>query len=181
MCWFNFISKKGHSDHTTARRLGLTKKNENDMATIDKHTEDKIKDSTKIAEVFDDFGYDLKKKGVNYQCLCPFHDDRHIGSFVVSPRKNTYSCYSCGAHGDAIEFLMKKQGLSYPDALRWLAKKYSIVIPEDEKESWSDRLNAIIEKAKQAEARRLSERQQVLTKQAGLIVVFLFVIHALSE
>ena len=55
---------------------------------------------------------------------------------------------------------MKKQGLSYPDALRWLAKKYSIVIPEDEKESWSDRLNAIIEKAKQAEARRLSERQQ---------------------
>ena len=129
------------------------------MATIDKQTEDKIKDAASIVDVIGDF-YDLKKKGVNYQCLCPFHDDRHMGSFVVSPRKNTYSCYSCGAHGDAIEFLMKKQGLSYPDALRWLAKKYSIVIPEDEKESWSDRLNAIIEKAKQAEARRLSERQQ---------------------
>ena len=129
------------------------------MATIDKQTEDKIKDAASIVDVIGDF-YDLKKKGVNYQCLCPFHDDRHIGSFVVSPRKNTYSCYSCGAHGDAIEFLMAKQGLSYPDALRWLAKKYSIVIPEDEKESWSDRLNAIIEKAKQAEARRLSERQQ---------------------
>ena len=129
------------------------------MATIDKLTEEKIKDAASIVDVIGDF-YELKKKGVNYQCLCPFHDDRHIGSFVVSPRKNTYSCYSCGAHGDAIEFLMAKHGLSYPDALRWLAKKYSIVIPEDEKESWSDRLNAIIEKAKQAEARRLSERQQ---------------------
>jgi len=132
------------------------------MATIDKLTEDKIKDAASIVDVMGDF-YDLKKKGVNYQCLCPFHDDRHIGSFVVSPRKNTYSCYACGAHGDAIEFLMAKQGLSYPDALRWLAKKYSIVIPDDEKESWSDRLNAIIEKAKQAEARRLSERQQPKT------------------
>ena len=129
------------------------------MAQIDKITEDKIKDAASVVDVIGDF-YDLKKKGVNYQCLCPFHDDRHMGSFVVSPRKNTYSCYSCGAHGDAIEFLMKKQGLSYPDALRWLAKKYSIVIPEDEKESWSERLNAIIEKAKQAEARRIQEQQQ---------------------
>ena len=126
---------------------------------MDKIIEQKIKDAASVVDVIGDF-YDLKKKGVNYQCLCPFHDDRHIGSFVVSPRKNTYSCYSCGAHGDAIEFLMSKQGLTYTDALRWLAKKYSIVIPEDEKESWSDRLNAIIEKAKQAEARRMSERQQ---------------------
>ena len=126
---------------------------------MDKIIEQKIKDAASVVDVIGDF-YELKKKGVNYQCLCPFHADKHMGSFVVSPRKNTYSCYSCGAHGDAIGFLMAKQGLSYPDALRWLAKKYSIVIPEDEKESWSDRLNAIIEKAKQAEARRLSERQQ---------------------
>ena len=129
---------------------------------MDKITEQKIKDAASVVDVIGDF-YDLKKKGVNYQCLCPFHDDRHMGSFVVSPRKNTYNCYSCGAHGDAIEFLMSKQGLTYPDALRWLAKKYSIVIPEDEKESWSDRLNAIIEKAKQAEARRLEQQQQVKT------------------
>ena len=129
---------------------------------MDKIIEQKIKDAASVVDVIGDF-YDLRKKGVNYQCLCPFHDDRHMGSFVVSPRKNTYSCYSCGAHGDAIEFLMSKQGLTYPDALRWLAKKYSIVIPEDEKESWSERLNAIIEKAKQAEARRLSERVQPKT------------------
>lgn len=129
------------------------------MATIDKLTVEKIKDAANIVDVIGDF-YDLKKKGVNYECLCPFHDDRHLGSFKISPKKNTYSCYSCGAHGNSVDFLMAKQGLSYPDALRWLAKKYSIVIPEDEKESWSDRLNAIIEKAKQAEARRLSERQQ---------------------
>ena len=129
------------------------------MATIDKQTIEKIKDAASIVDVIGDF-YDLKKKGVNYECLCPFHDDRHLGSFKISPKKNTYSCYSCGAHGNSVDFLMAKQGLSYPDALRWLAKKYSIVIPEDEKESWSDRLNSIIEKAKQAEARRLSERQQ---------------------
>ena len=129
------------------------------MATIDKLTIEKIKEAASIVDVIGDF-YDLKKKGVNYECLCPFHDDRHLGSFKISPKKNTYSCYSCGAHGNSVDFLMAKQGLSYPDALRWLAKKYSIVIPEDEKESWSDRLNAIIEKAKQAEARRLSERQQ---------------------
>ena len=129
------------------------------MAQIDNLTAEKIKNAASVVDVIGDF-YDLKKKGVNYQCLCPFHDDRHIGSFVISPRKNTYSCYSCGAHGDAIQFLMDKQGLSYPDALRWLAKKYSIVIPEDEHDKWSDRLNAIIEKARQAEARRIQEQQQ---------------------
>ena len=104
------------------------------MATIDKLTVEKIKDAANIVDVIGDF-YDLKKKGVNYECLCPFHDDRHLGSFKISPKKNTYSCYSCGAHGNSVDFLMAKQGLSYPDALRWLAKKYSIVIPEDEKEN----------------------------------------------
>lgn len=130
--------------------------------TMDKIIEQKIKDAASVVDVIGDF-YELKKKGVNYQCLCPFHNDRHMGSFVVSPRKNTYSCYSCGAHGDAIEFLMMKQGLTYPDALRWLAKKYSIVIPDDAHDEWSDRLNSIIEKAKQAEARRLENIQQVKT------------------
>ena len=129
---------------------------------MDKIIEQKIKDAASVVDVIGDF-YELKKKGVNYQCLCPFHNDRHMGSFVVSPRKNTYSCYSCGAHGDAIEFLMMKQGLTYPDALRWLAKKYSIVIPDDAHDEWSDRLNSIIEKAKQAEARRLENIQQVKT------------------
>ena len=130
--------------------------------TMDKIIEQKIKDAASVVDVIGDF-YELKKKGVNYQCLCPFHNDRHMGSFVVSPRKNTYSCYSCGAHGDAIEFLMMKQGLTYPDALRWLAKKYNIVIPDDAHDEWSDRLNSIIEKAKQAEARRLENIQQVKT------------------
>lgn len=130
--------------------------------TMDKIIEQKIKDAASVVDVIGDF-YELKKKGVNYQCLCPFHNDRHMGSFVVSPRKNTYSCYSCGAHGDAIEFLMMKQGLTYPDALRWLAKKYNIVIPDDAHDEWSDRLNNIIEKAKQAEARRLENIQQAKT------------------
>ena len=142
---------------TTGGGAGL-----NDKTTMDKIIEQKIKDAASVVGVIGDF-YDLKKKGVNYQCLCPFHNDRHIGSFVVSPRKNTYSCYSCGAHGDAIEFLMSKQGLNYSDALRWLAKKYNIVIPDDAHDEWSDRLNNIIEKAKQAEARRQEQMQQVKT------------------
>ena len=73
------------------------------MATIDKLTIEKIKDAASIVDVIGDF-YDLKKKGVNYECLCPFHDDRHLGSFKISPKKNTYSCYSCGAHGNSVDF-----------------------------------------------------------------------------
>ena len=133
---------------TTGGGAGL-----NDKTTMDKIIEQKIKDAASVVDVIGDF-YDLRKKGVNYQCLCPFHPDKHMGSFVVSPRKNTYSCYSCGAHGDSIGFLMTKQGLTYTDALRWLAKKYNIVIPDDAHDEWSDRLNNTIEKAKQAEARR---------------------------
>lgn len=132
------------------------------MAQIDNLTEQRIKDAASIVDVLGDF-YTLHKKGTTYQCLCPFHNDRHMGSFVISPRKNTYSCYSCGAHGDSISFLMQKQGLTYPDALRWLAKKYSIDIPDDNRESWSERLNGIIEKARQAEARRLEQMAQVQT------------------
>ena len=58
------------------------------MAQIDNLTAQKIKDSASVVEVIGDF-YDLKKKGTKYMCLCPFHNDRHIGSFVISPRKNT--------------------------------------------------------------------------------------------
>lgn len=97
---------------------------------MDKFTEQKIKDAANIVDVISDF-LTLKKKGVNYQCLCPFHDDKHMGSFVVHPARNCYVCFSCEAKGGPIDFLMNYDHLSYPDALRYLATKYGIPIMED--------------------------------------------------
>ena len=92
---------------------------------IDKFIIEKILNTAKIEEVVGDF-VDLKKKGVRYLGLCPFHDDRHIGSFVVYPKGNCYKCFMCGAKGGVVDFLMAHEKLNYPDAIRWLGKKYSI-------------------------------------------------------
>lgn len=78
-----------------------------------------------MVDVIGDF-CELRRKGQDYQCLCPFHNDRHLGSFVVSPRRNTYTCFSCGAHGDSIEFLIRHEHLSFFEAVAWLGKKYGI-------------------------------------------------------
>ena len=103
------------------------------MAHIDRITEDKIKSAANVVDVIEDF-LELKPRGVEYVCLCPFHDDHTLGNFSVNPNKNCYKCFSCGAGGDAVKFLMEYRGsrLSYPDALRYLAKKYNIVIPDDD-------------------------------------------------
>ena len=103
------------------------------MAHIDRITEDKIKSAANVVDVIGDF-MELKPRGVEYVCLCPFHDDHTLGNFSVNPTKNCYKCFSCGAGGDAVKFLMeyKDSRLSYPDALRYLAKKYNIVIPDDD-------------------------------------------------
>lgn len=92
---------------------------------IDKFIIERILDAARIEEVVGDF-VDLKKKGVRYLGLCPFHDDRHLGSFVVYPKGNCYKCFKCGAKGGVVDFLMAHEKLSYPDAIRWLGKKYSI-------------------------------------------------------
>jgi hypothetical protein len=85
----------------------------------------RVLDTAKIEDVVGDF-VNLRKKGVRYLGLCPFHDDRHIGSFVVYPKGNCYKCFKCGAKGGVVDFLMEHAHLSYPDAIRWLGKKYSI-------------------------------------------------------
>lgn len=95
------------------------------MTKIPRDTIDRILDAAKIEEVVGDF-IDLKKKGIRYLGLCPFHDDRHLGSFVVYPKGNCYKCFQCGAKGGVVDFLMNYERLSYPDAIRWLGKKYSI-------------------------------------------------------
>ena len=95
------------------------------MAKIEKYIIERILDTAKIEEVVGEF-VTLKKKGVRYLGICPFHDDRHLGSFVVYPKGNCFKCFKCGAKGGVVDFLMKHERLSYPDAIRWLGKKYSI-------------------------------------------------------
>ena len=97
---------------------------------IDKPTIDRIMDATKIEEVVSEF-VTLKKRGVNYIGLCPFHNDSHP-SFSVSPTRGICHCFTCGKGGNAINFLMELEQMTYPDALRWLAKKYHIEIKERE-------------------------------------------------
>lgn len=87
-------------------------------------------DATKIEEVVSEF-VTLKKRGINYVGLCPFHNDSNP-SFSVSPTRGICHCFTCGKGGNAINFLMELEQMTYPDALRWLAKKYKIEIQERE-------------------------------------------------
>ena len=93
---------------------------------------EKIRAISSIVDVTQDF-LDLKKNGSDYDSLCPFHDDRHFGNFKISARYNIYKCFSCGETGDAIDFLMKKEGMTFMEAIRWLGAKYSIDISGAEK------------------------------------------------
>ncbi|MBR6698843.1 MAG: DNA primase [Bacteroidaceae bacterium] len=97
---------------------------------IDRITTDKIKEAAQIVDVVSDF-VTLKKSGANYKGLCPFHDDR-TPSFMVSPAKNYCKCFACGKGGNPIGFIMEHEQLSYPDALRYLARKYGIQVEERE-------------------------------------------------
>lgn len=97
---------------------------------IDRVTVDRIIDAANIVDVVSDF-VTLRKAGVNYKGLCPFHDDKNP-SFMVSPTKNICHCFVCGKGGTPAGFLMEHEQMSYPDALRWLARKYNIEIEERE-------------------------------------------------
>ena len=114
---------------------------------IDRATVDKIMDATNIVDVVSEF-VTLRKAGVNYKGLCPFHDDT-TPSFMVSPSKQICKCFACGEGGTAINFLMKHEQITYPEALRWLAKKYNIEIQEkeltdEERQQQSDRESMFI-------------------------------------
>lgn len=114
---------------------------------IDQPTIDRILDAANIVDVVSEF-VTLRKRGVNYVGLCPFHDDK-TPSFYVSPAKNICKCFACGEGGTAVHFIMKHEQLSYFDALRYLAKKYSIEIHEreltdKEKQIRSDRESMLI-------------------------------------
>lgn len=95
---------------------------------IDQQTIDRIMDAARIDEVVSEF-VTLRKRGVNLVGLCPFHDDK-TPSFYVSPSKDLCKCFACGKGGNPVHFIMEHEQLSYPDALRWLARKYHIEIQE---------------------------------------------------
>jgi len=86
--------------------------------------------ASNIVEVVSDF-VSLRKTGTSYKGLCPFHDDR-TPSFSVSPVKGVYKCFSCGAAGNAVKFIMEHEQMTYPEALKWLANKYHIEVHERE-------------------------------------------------
>ena len=117
------------------------------LVMIDRATVDKIMDAVNIVDVVGEF-VNLRKSGVNYKGLCPFHDDK-TPSFMVSPARQICKCFSCGEGGNAVNFLMKHEQITYPEALRWLAKKYNIEIQErelsdDEKREQSERESMFI-------------------------------------
>ncbi len=89
-----------------------------------------IQQAADVIEVVGDY-VSLKKKGSNWTACCPFHNEK-TPSFAVSPAKGIYKCFGCGKAGDSIKFIMDIEGLSYGEALRHLAKKYNIEIPEVE-------------------------------------------------
>lgn len=97
---------------------------------IDHSTIERIFDAAQIVDVVSEF-VSLKRRGVNYLGLCPFHNEK-TPSFTVSPAKGIFKCFGCGKGGNAVNFIMEHEHLSYPEALRWLAKKYHIEIEEKE-------------------------------------------------
>ena len=97
---------------------------------IDRATVERILDAADIVDVVSEF-VTLRKRGVNYVGLCPFHDDK-TPSFYVSPSKGVCQCFACGKGGNAVHFVMEHEQITYPEALRWLARKYNIEIKERE-------------------------------------------------
>ena len=101
------------------------------MGLIPKETVDQILHAADIVEVVGDF-VTLKKKGQNLWACCPFHHEKSP-SFSVSPAKGFYKCFGCGKAGSAVNFIMDIEGSSYPEALKYLAKKFGIEVAEEEK------------------------------------------------
>ncbi|MFM8596437.1 MAG: DNA primase [Flavobacteriales bacterium] len=113
------------------------------MSKIPPHIVDQILQTARIEEVIGEF-VQLKRAGSNLKGLSPFTDEK-TPSFVVSPAKQIFKCFSTGKGGNAASFLMEKEHFTYPEALRWLAKRYQIEVPE-EREATAEELAALNER-----------------------------------
>lgn len=119
---------------------------------IPKETVDLILDTARVEEVVGDF-VTLKRRGASYVACCPFHNEK-TPSFHVTPSKGIYKCFGCGKAGSAVGFVMEYEHLTYPEALRYLARKYNIEVKEEE------------ESAEQIAARQRSESLMAVSEFA---------------
>lgn len=113
------------------------------MGRIPPHIIDEIMQTARVEEVVGEF-VNLKRAGANLKGLSPFTDEK-TPSFVVSPAKQLFKCFSTGKGGSVVTFLMEKEHYSYPEALRWLADKYGIQLPEEEEQT-AEQIAAITER-----------------------------------
>ncbi len=97
---------------------------------IDRETIDRIYAAANIVDIVGDY-VTLKRQGVNYQACCPFHQEK-TPSFVVSPARGIYKCFGCGKGGNAVNFIMEYENVTYPEALKMVAKRYGIEVREKE-------------------------------------------------
>ena len=119
---------------------------------IPKETVDLILDTARVEEVIGDF-VTLKRRGASYVACCPFHNEK-TPSFHVTPSKGIYKCFGCGKAGSAVGFVMDYEHMTYPEALRYLARKYNIEVKEEE------------ETAEQIAARQRSESLMAVSEFA---------------
>ena len=119
---------------------------------IPKETVDLILDTARVEEVVGDF-VTLKRRGASYVACCPFHNEK-TPSFHVTPSKGIYKCFGCGKAGSAVGFVMEYEHMTYPEALRYLARKYNIEVKEEE------------ESAEQIAARQRSESLMAVSEFA---------------
>ena len=132
---------------------------------IDRETIDRIYAAADIVEVISDY-VTLKRKGVNYQACCPFHNEK-TPSFVVSPSKGLYKCFGCGKGGNAVTFVMEHESITYPEALKVVAKKYNIEVHEKE--------------MTEEDVRRNDNRESMFTLNSWVAEYFANYLHQSSE
>ena len=132
---------------------------------IDRETVDRIYAAANIVDIVGEY-VTLKRKGVNYVACCPFHNEK-TPSFVVSPSKGLYKCFGCGKGGNAVTFVMEQESVSYPEALKMVAKRYGIEVHEE----------AMTEE----ELRRNDDRESMFTLNSWAADYFANYLHRDSE
>ena len=132
---------------------------------IDRETTDRIYAAANIVEIIGEY-VTLRRKGVNYTACCPFHNEK-TPSFVVSPSKGLFKCFGCGKGGNAVTFLMEHEGVSYPEALKMVAKRYGIEVQERE--------------LTEEEVRRNDDRESMFALNGWAAEYFINILHRDSE
>lgn len=102
-----------------------------------------------LEDLMASYGIQLKRAGRNIKALCPFHSEK-TPSFVVYPDNQSFYCFGCGAGGDAISFIMREENLDYPEAVRFLAKRCGLTVPEDGDDAAAKQKQAVLEANREA-------------------------------